>query len=212
MPQKYVLYFNRKAILFNNLQGIQPQANILHQLEGSTENTLLEAIKTLKASKDEGFRVFLPDLSLEIGIKLLKNNFKFLIAAGGIVLSPNNEILAIYRLGCWDLPKGKVEPAENIEDAAEREIEEETGITSLKDRKFLSKTYHSYELKGKTVIKETWWYSFSSADNSILVPQTEENITEAKWIAMKDIQTILNNTYPSIEDVIQEYMQQSAIS
>jgi 8-oxo-dGTP pyrophosphatase MutT (NUDIX family) len=212
MPQKYALYFNRKAILFNNLQGIQPQANILHQLEGSTENTLVEAIQTLKASEDEGFRIFLPDLSLDEGIKLLKNNFKFLIAAGGVVLSPTKEILAIYRLGCWDLPKGKVEPEENIEDAAEREIIEETGISSINNRAFLTKTYHSYELKGKTIIKETWWFSFNSKDSSKLIPQTEEDITEAKWISLKEIEIILNNTYPSIEDVIHEYLQKITIS
>ncbi len=212
MPQKYALYFNRKALLFNNLQDIQTQADKAEHIIGSTENTLLAAIETLKASKNEHLKIFLPGISQEDGLKLLKNKFKFLVAAGGVVISPEREILAIYRLGCWDLPKGKVEESEDIEDAAEREIIEETGIPAIHQRSFLTKTYHSYELKGHTIIKETWWYSFKSKEKYSLTPQHEEDITEAKWIPLSEIDTILKNTYPSIEDVLQKYLEKGFIS
>ena len=52
-------------------------------------------------------------------------------AAGGIVFNQENKILFIHRLGRWDLPKGKIEPEESLENAALRELEEETGLTEL---------------------------------------------------------------------------------
>jgi len=42
-----------------------------------------------------------------------------------------NEILFIFRNGKWDLPKGKAEAKETINQTAIREVEEETGITGL---------------------------------------------------------------------------------
>ncbi len=36
-----------------------------------------------------------------------------LIAAGGWVMNEFNEVLWIFRLGVWDLPKGKVEKNES---------------------------------------------------------------------------------------------------
>ena len=42
-----------------------------------------------------------------------------------------NEILLIYRNGVWDLPKGKIEFGESYEDAALREVAEETGVKNL---------------------------------------------------------------------------------
>ncbi len=45
-----------------------------------------------------------------------------IIAAGGIVVNPNKEILWIFRRGFWDLPKGKLDPNESIEACAIREV------------------------------------------------------------------------------------------
>ena len=51
-----------------------------------------------------------------------------IIAAGGLVTNENNELLMIFRRGKWDLPKGKLDKGETIEECAIREVEEETGI------------------------------------------------------------------------------------
>ena len=67
-----------------------------------------------------------------------------LIAAGGVVVNPNNEILWIFRRGFWDLPKGKLDPNETIEACAIREVMEETGISHLVLGKRISTTTHQY--------------------------------------------------------------------
>ena len=46
--------------------------------------------------------------------KNLCSSFKLVEAAGGVVLK-ENKLLFIHRLGKWDLPKGKMEGEEGIE-------------------------------------------------------------------------------------------------
>ena len=52
-------------------------------------------------------------------------------AAGGLVYNQENKLLMIFRNGKWDLPKGKLEEGESIENCAIREVEEECGISNL---------------------------------------------------------------------------------
>jgi hypothetical protein len=44
----------------------------------------------------------------------LSQNFNIIEAAGGVVENPNNQVLMIFRLGKWDLPKGKVDTGETF--------------------------------------------------------------------------------------------------
>ncbi len=67
-----------------------------------------------------------------------------IIAAGGIVVNPNKEILWIFRRGFWDLPKGKLDPNESIEACAIREVMEETGISNLVLGDLILTTKHLY--------------------------------------------------------------------
>lgn len=60
-------------------------------------------------------------------------------SAGAVIFRKEKDtikyLLLHYEAGHWDLPKGHIEKGENLEEAARREIEEETGI---KDIKFIS--------------------------------------------------------------------------
>src|SRR5690606_28134115 len=60
-------------------------------------------------------------------IEHLKDQFKIVNAAGGLVVK-DGKILMIYRLGVWDLPKGKLNKREEVEAGALREVEEECNI------------------------------------------------------------------------------------
>ncbi len=129
-------------------------------------------------------------------------HYKLIDAAGGVVKNKENKVLFIFRLGKWDLPKGKVDKGETIEQAAIREVEEECGINKLTITGKILTTYHTYILKGKNIVKASHWYSMTSEDNNLLKPQTEENITEARWVSVDEIPLLLKDAYPSIAEVM----------
>jgi len=108
----------------------------------------------------------------------------------------------MFRRGKWDLPKGKLDPGESLESCAQREVKEETGISHLELVRFLIVTKHEYEEDGQIISKETHWWLMKSNGNQILIPQTEEDITELKWIGPSDFKIVQQNTYPSILDVL----------
>lgn len=130
-------------------------------------------------------------------------NCHLVIKAGGGVVKKNGHLLFIYRNGKWDLPKGKMEEGECMEECARREVEEECGITRLTIEKKLPKTYHTYSYKGAYVLKVTDWYLMGCTDESDLVPQIEEGIEEVEWKNPEAVQQALKNTYPNIKLVLE---------
>lgn len=131
--------------------------------------------------------------------------FKNVPAAGGFVKNFDDEVLIMFRRGKWDLPKGKIDKGETPEDAALREVQEETGLDRLLIRKELGSTYHTYWMKGKHVLKRTYWYEMKhvSREAAKLIPQIEEDIVEVKWMSETFKEMVFKNTYPSILDVFE---------
>lgn len=121
-------------------------------------------------------------------------------AAGGIVSNEFDEILMIFRLNCWDFPKGKVEAGEHWETAALREVEEETGLHDITLREPLPNTYHTYTLHGTPILKITHWYAMH-APAQALTPQTEEEISQAVWVPRTAVSDRLRNSYPSLQQL-----------
>ena len=113
-------------------------------------------------------------------------HFKKIEAAGGLIFNPAHEMLFIYRLGFWDLPKGKLEKGETPEEAALREVEEETGLNRLSLKSKAGETYHTYRVDSKKrVLKTTHWYYIDSADTALKV-QHEEDIEKGEWASPKE--------------------------
>ena len=131
---------------------------------------------------------------------------KKIIAAGGLVTNNNNELLMIFRRGKWDLPKGKLDEGETIEECAVREVEEETGIGNLELGSLLGITYHEYFDKyvNEDVIKETHWYLMKAKGSTEAFPQTEEDILEIKWVPDENLEECLKNTYSTIKEVLEQ--------
>ena len=75
-------------------------------------------------------------------------NYFEVVSAGGVVVNQRGNVLWILRNGHWDIPKGKVEMGEKLEEAALREVTEETGIKDIKIIDDLITTYHTYEIDG----------------------------------------------------------------
>ncbi len=134
-----------------------------------------------------------------------KSQFKVMKAAGGLVFNANQEVLLIYRLGYWDLPKGKIEKGEGKKAAAIREVQEETGLNELILGQKLTKTFHTYkDRRGRRVLKYTHWYQMSTEEMD-LTPQAEEDILEAIWLHLDTFKSEKRKTYRNILDVIQSF-------
>lgn len=137
--------------------------------------------------------------------------FKLLEAAGGYVLNPENQLLVFYRRGSWDMPKGKIDPGESPEQAAVREVQEETGLNEVHISSFLTNTWHTYEQKGQRILKNTWWYLMHTSEHEV-VPQTEEDIEVIRWVAPAAWIAGEKAVYGSIRDVIMAGLKRSNAS
>ena len=133
----------------------------------------------------------------------LKKCFTIIEAAGGLIFSDQDEILVIKRRGKWDFPKGKLEHGESHEQAALREVQEETGLNELSITRPLQSTYHIYDKEGDIILKNTAWFWMTVPTREQPSPETGEDITEAIWLDRKDLPLILGNTYLSIVDLLQ---------
>ena len=132
---------------------------------------------------------------------------KKIIAGGGVVVNENNQVLFIYRRKKWDLPKGKLDPGEDIKACAIREVMEETGIRNLTIGNLIIVTTHSYEENGLNMQKETHWFEMkaSTVDNPILTPQQEEDIEKIEWVSLENLEEYLSETYTSIQQVLNSW-------
>lgn len=162
----------------------------------------------LKNDDCEGLIIGNPNWSLneiENCWKQFCKHFTPIIAAGGVVFNQDNAILLIYRLQKWDLPKGKLENGEVIEECAIREVEEECNVNNLKITNSLPNTYHCYELKnGDWALKTTYWFTMKTNFTGKLIPQTEEGIEKVEWVKISDLQPYIDNTYPSLVDILED--------
>jgi len=131
----------------------------------------------------------------------IKSIYTILEAAGGIVKRPDGKFLGIFRNGVWDLPKGKVEKGEFYKDTAIREVQEECGFKAVETGKRLIDTYHTYQLKGKRILKRTIWYEMYLKNDENPVLQAEEGITDCRWFDNDTVSEALKNTYESLRDV-----------
>lgn len=128
-----------------------------------------------------------------------------IVAAGGIVENEEGKILLQFRRGKWDLPKGKLDEGETIEECAIREVEEETGLQNIHLGELVGLTHHNYTERGENIDKETHWFGMKVSGPQKLIPQTDEDILELRWVAENELQYYLSNTYPNITEIIEIY-------
>lgn len=198
------LYYSDKPIvLTNNLQACitdnseMSDYKVFHGLSGVHFS---EALDHLHQKNNRG--AIIEEQSSGALMQHIDNFFKVIKAGGGLVYNANDEVLMIFRRGKWDLPKGKLDKGETIEECALREVIEETGIKQLTLGEHLTETWHLYTDRGRNLVKHSVWYTMTSTDNEPLKPQAEEDIMEARWVAPDQLAPLMDNSYKAIKDVL----------
>lgn len=197
-----VFIINKPIFLIKDINNYQIKSNdLIYRYKPNM--SLSNIVKQFEMSNSENLFIYNDDVKELLNIFF--KTFKLIDAAGGLVKNAKDEILFIFRLKKWDLPKGKMEKYEIPEKTAIREVKEECGISGLKSIKKLPCTYHIYNLKEEKIIKRTYWFEMYCPKNENPIPQTIENITVAKWLNKKQVMQALKNTYKSINELVNFY-------
>ena len=169
-------------------------------IEGNAAADYALALELLEQNGAKG--VIIKDDSADAILRHINGICKTIIAGGGLVFNEAGAILMIYRRGKWDLPKGKLDEGERIDECALREVREETGLNHLQLADKLADTYHLYIEKGKNHLKHSVWYRMKGTSKDALVPQAVEDIHKAEWVDVSNLHMYMSNTYETIKDVI----------
>lgn len=117
-------------------------------------------------------------------------------SAGGVVLSPEGEILVVSQHGTsWSLPKGHIEEGEDAETAARREIKEESGLKNIRIIKKLG-DYKRYKIDlhsgdDFSELKHIHIFLFETTETH-LSPEDTEN-PEARWLSPSKAMKLLTH-------------------
>ena len=109
--------------------------------------------------------------------------------------------MVIFRRDFWDLPKGKIDKGETPEQAAVREVQEETGLVQVDLGNHIIDTFHTYTHKDKRILKKTYWYAMKTAETK-LTPQSSEDIEQAEWVKLAEFLAKSPTIYGSILNVL----------
>lgn len=201
MMKQYKIYFNKRFIVLQNTLPENPEQkySLFYKYNGRKE--LYRIIRKFEKNKDIS-SLLLVHNDLKKLWKKFKGYFRYIKAGGGFVQNELGAFLAIRRRGVWDLPKGKKSKKESIQQAALREVSEESGLQTLEIVSHLHTTFHTYSLNHEKALKKTKWYVMRSTSEEKLVPEKREKITEVKWVHPDKADEIIQDTYSSIADVI----------
>jgi len=198
------IYFNDKPLFLCDTIDDMLQPFIHHDdtifIDELNTHTVKTMIHEMQLEKVHTGVFYHPDL--EELKKAFYKKFTIFIAAGGLVENEKSDILLIFRRGKWDLPKGKLDKGEKLEECALREVEEETGLRNVKLTTPLTITYHTYYEGARFILKESHWFKMNVFGKQDLIPQTEEDIHDIRWVNPVELNEYMKNSFPSVIDVL----------
>jgi 8-oxo-dGTP diphosphatase len=113
------------------------------------------------------------------------------LAAGGVVVraipSGETEVVLVHRprYDDWTIPKGKLNRGESLEDAAVREVEEETGITANLGPRLDDVTYTDRHGDKKVV---SYWLMHPVTVASRVA---DDEVDEVRWVPAREAARLL---------------------
>ncbi len=130
-------------------------------------------------------------------------------SCGGVVIF-RGKILLLYRNyrnkdEGWVLPKGTVEPGEEYQDTARREVEEEAGVRAGVV-KYIDRTHYTFTVPQDTVEKQVFWY-LMKASSYFSRPQKEEFFADSGYYKYHEAYHLLrfSNEKQILEKAYDEY-------
>jgi 8-oxo-dGTP diphosphatase len=108
------------------------------------------------------------------------------LAAGGVVCR-DGRVALVHRpkYDDWTLPKGKLDPGEDFEEAALREVEEETGLRCHLVRELPSSSYRDAKDRSKLV---RYWQMEPESGEFV----SNREVDELRWVAPSDALALLS--------------------
>ena len=207
MPQSYdVFMLNRRVkfrpVLAGNAGEIGMDAGqSIHMID--PPKALLRDLPNALKQHPDVTEVLIESSDLEATWMTFCSGYHELAAAGGVVKDAEGHVLWIQRNGKWDLPKGKLEHGEKLEEAAVREVFEETGIGNVTITGEAFNTFHTYEAGGVIHLKSTFWYPMiHDGIQTQGRPQAIEGITDVTWLKPPFSEEVLTKTFGSIKVVL----------
>ena len=189
----YEVFVNESLLVLESSAALPRKDRQLIDSKKHLKNVLLELLNQKKST------TYFAEVADANPLKFLTQAVKEVVAAGGLVRNSKGQVLFIYRNNKWDLPKGKREATETLEEAAVREVLEETGLKHAEIQYKLAKTYHIFKRKGEMRLKTTHWYEMISEDLGPFQPQIEEGITDVVWLNQTEQEVALRHSYKNIK-------------
>lgn len=201
----YKVFINNKLLVLTSQKPVPGfSENNIFKMDFNSEKDILSALNNLYFNADFSGGIIFADDEQKLWQKFCEH-FTILDAAGGLVLNEKKELLMIFRFNKWDLPKGKIEAGEEPNEAAVREVCEETGVCNVKITKEFTPTYHTYQHKHSHILKRTFWFGMNCKNFSKFKLQDEEGIKDARWMNRVELNDAMKNSYPSLNDLLQNY-------
>jgi 8-oxo-dGTP pyrophosphatase MutT (NUDIX family) len=200
MIQGYKVFFDDRVVFLTSkiTKSFEKNDGLFYKFREKDE--LLEILKAFENYPKIKMLFILYD-DVDALLEMVKACYTIVEAAGGVVRRPDGKMLAIYRRGKWDLPKGKVEKGEFYKQTALREVKEECGLQNIEAGKKFADTYHVYSEKGRSIFKRTVWYEMQLLTEEQPVVQESEDITDYLWFDYLTVKDIMKNTYESLKEI-----------
>lgn len=132
-------------------------------------------------------------------------------AAGGVVLRISSkgrlQVLIIHRPSYddWSIPKGKLDPGESFEDAAAREVLEETGVRAMLGSEL--QPVHYADRRGRPKLVRYWLMRpvVGTTLESSPAREPDREVDQVRWVSLAKARNVL--TYGHDRDLVDQALE-----